>query len=105
VIWTNSYSIEESNTVGVSSAAAFRTGLTLNYGLTRRLSGNLALFYVYGGNQSGGTSSSSGNTIDISPSLRYLITRRLSANVGYHYTSVSGSSSQNNYFAGLSFSF
>ena len=103
VIWTNSYSIEESNTVGVSSASAFRTGLTLNYGLTRRLSGNLALFYVYGGNQSGGTSSSSGNTIDISPSLRYLITRRLSANVGYHYTSVSGS--QNNYFAGLSFSF
>jgi len=65
VIWTNSYSIEESNTVGVSSAPAFRTGLTLNYGLTRRLSGNLALFYVYGGNQSGGTSSSSGNTIDI----------------------------------------
>ena len=105
VIWTNSYSIEESNTVGVSSASAFRTGLTLNYGLTRRLSGNLALFYVYGGNQSGGTSSSSGNTIDISPSLRYLITRRLSANVGYHYTSGSGSNSQNNYFAGLSFSF
>src|SRR6266446_3983613 len=103
VIWTNQYSIEESDTVGVSSAPAFRTGLTLNYGLTRRLSGNLALFYVNGGNQSGGTSSSSGNTIDISPSLRYLITRRLSANVGYHYTSVSGS--QNNYFAGLSFSF
>src|SRR6266478_884505 len=105
VIWTNSYSIEESNTVGVSSASAFRTGLTLNYGLTRRLSGNLALFYVYGGNQSGGISSSSGNTIDISPSLRYLITRRLSANVGYHHTSGSGSNSQNNYFAGLSFSF
>ena len=105
VIWTNSYSIEESDTVGVSSAPAFRTGLTLNYGLTRRLSGNLALFYVHGGNQSGGTSSSSGSTIDISPSLRYLITRRLSANVGYHHTSVSGSNSQNNYFAGLSFSF
>jgi hypothetical protein len=105
LIWTNSYSIEESDTVGVSSAPAFRTGLTLNYGLTRRLSGNLALFYVHGGNQSGGTSSSSGNTIDISPSLRYLITRRLSANAGYHYTSVSGSQSQNNYFAGLSFSF
>src|SRR6266436_6100433 len=60
VIWTNSYSIEESDTVGGSSASAFRTGLTLNYGLTRRLSGNLALFYVYGGNQSGGASSSSG---------------------------------------------
>ena len=105
VIWTNSYSIEESDTVGVSSAPPFRTGLTLNYGLTRRLSGNLALFYVSGGNQSGGTSSSSGNTIDISPSLRYLITRRLSANAGYHHTSGSGSSSQNNYFAGLSFSF
>src|SRR5207249_2964248 len=35
VIWTNQYSIEESNTVGVSSAPAFRTGLTLNYVFTR----------------------------------------------------------------------
>src|SRR6266446_3521975 len=112
IIWTNSYSIEESGTSGGSSSPAFRTGLTLNYGFTGRLSASLPLFYVHGGNggnQSGGSSSSSEDTIDIGPSLNYSINRHFSANVGYHYTEVSGSGSssysRNNYFAGLSFSF
>jgi len=111
LIWTNSYSIEESSVPGGSGAAAFRTGLTLNYRFTRRLSASLPLFYVHGGNQSGGSSSSSssssGDTIDIGPSLNYSINRHFSANVGYHYTEVSGSGSysRNNYFAGLNFSF
>ena len=115
VIWTNNYSIEESGIPGAPSRPSFRTGLTLNYGFTRRLSGSLALFYVHGGNQSGGGSSSSGSsptedTFDIGPSLYYLINRRMSANVGYHYTkvesgSVFGSYSKNNYFAGLNFNF
>jgi hypothetical protein len=86
----------------------------LNYGFTRRLSGSLALFYVHGGNQSGGGSSFSGSstedTLDIGPSLHYFINRRLSADVGYHYTevesgSVFGSYSKNNFFAGLNFNF
>src|SRR5206468_1424634 len=93
IIWTNSYSIEESGTPGGSSSPAFRTGLTLNYGFTGRLSASLPLFYVHGGNQSGGSSSSSEDTIDIGPSLNYSINRHFSANVGYHYTEVSGSGS------------
>jgi hypothetical protein len=109
LIWTNSYSIEESNTPGGSSAPSFRTGLTLNYGFTGRLSASLPLFYVHSGNQSGGSSSSSEDTIDIGPSLNYSINRHFSANLGYHYTEVSGSVSssysRNNYFAGLNFSF
>jgi hypothetical protein len=109
VIWTNGYSIEESNVPGGSSAPAFRTGLTLNYRFTPRLSASLPLFYVHGGNQSGGSSSSSQDTIDIGPSLNYSINRHFSANVGYHYTEVSGSASssysRNNYFAGLNFNF
>jgi hypothetical protein len=114
VIWTNSYSIEESDVPGASSRPSFRTGLTLNYGFTRRLSGSLALFYIHGENQSGGSSSFSGSstedTLDIGPSLHYFINRRLSADVGYHYTnvesgSVFGSYSKNNYFAGLNFNF
>jgi hypothetical protein len=115
VIWTNHYSIEESDMPGASSRPSLRTGLTLNYGFTRRLSASLALFYVHGGNQSGSGSSSSGSsstedTLDIAPSLHCLITRRLSADVGYHYTKVDsgslfGSYSRNNYFAGLNFSF
>jgi len=115
VIWTNSYSIEESDVPGGSARPSFRTGLTLNYGFTRRLSASLALFYVHGENRSGdgslsGGSSSTEDTLDIGPSLHYLINRCLSANVGYHYTkvesgSVFGSYSRNNYFAGLNFNF
>jgi hypothetical protein len=114
VIWTNNYSIEEADVPGASARPSFRTGLTLNYGLTRRLSGSLALFYVHGGNQSGGGSSPGGSsstedTLDIGPSLHYLINRRLSADVGYHYTKVESGSvssySKNNYFAGLNFNF
>ena len=102
-------------TPGASSRPSFRTGLTLNYVFTRRLSANLALFYVHRGNQSGGGVSSSGSsstedTIDIGPSLNYLINRSLSANVGYHYMEVEsgssfGSYSRNSYFAGLNLNF
>jgi hypothetical protein len=115
IIWTNSYSIEESGTPGASSSPSFRTGLTLNYGFTARLSASLALFYVHSGSQSGGGSSSGSSsftqdTLDIGPSVNYRINRSLSANVGYHYTEVeSGSSfnsySRNNYFAGLNLNF
>lgn len=114
VAWTNGYSIEESDQPGASSRPSFRTGLTLNYGFTRRVSGSLALFYVHGGSQNGGGSSvigsSTEDTLDIGPSLHYLINHRLSADVGYHYTkvesgSVFGSYSKNNYFAGLNFNF
>jgi hypothetical protein len=118
VIWTNSYSIEEADQPGASARPSFRTGLTLNYGFTRRLTGSLALFYVYGENQSGGgssgsqsagSSSSTENTFDIGPSLHYVINHRLSADVGYHYTKIESGSlssySKNTYFAGLNFNF
>jgi hypothetical protein len=109
VIWTNNYSIEEADTSGASPRPSIRTGLTLNYGFTRRLSGNLALFYVHGGSQISGSSSSSEDTFDIGPSLHCLLTRHLSADAGYHYTKVEGSVlnsySSNNFFGGLSFTF
>jgi len=103
VIWTNSYSTEESNTVGGSSGSTFRTGLISQITLTRRLSASLALNYVPGG---GGV----GDTFDVAPSVNMMINRHLFANAGYHYTNVSStgplaSYSQNIYFAGLSFSF
>jgi hypothetical protein len=114
VIWTNSYSIEESGTPGGSSSPSFRTGLTLNYGFTARVSASLALYYVHRENQSGSSFSGPSSTeddIDLGPTIRYLINRSLSASLGYHYTQVESGSgiglsySRNNYFAGLSFNF
>ncbi len=103
VSWTNSYSTEESNTVGVPSSATFRTGLFSQIRITRRLSASLALNYVPGG----GTLS---ETFEIAPSASMMINRHLVVNAGYHYTNVSsntafGSYSQNIYFAGLNFTF
>jgi len=113
LIWASSYSIEEPDAPGATARPSFRTGLTLNYGLTRRLSGSLALFYVHGGSQNGSSSSSTEDTFDIGPSFNCLITRHLSANVGYHFSKVdsgsvgpvSGSYTKNSLFAGLNFSF
>src|SRR5438132_1836982 len=110
VRWTNRYSIEQGEQPGASSSPAFRTGLDFRYRFTSRVSGSLALYYILRNTGSGGSSSSTGNTLDIAPSLRYAITHRLGANVGFHHTevdsgSVSGSYSRNIYFAGLNYRF
>ncbi len=103
VSWTNSYAIEESNTVGGSSGSTFRTGLISQIQISRRLSASFALNYVPGG-------SNLDSTFDVGPSVNMMLNRHLFVNAGYHYTNVSsntpfGSYSQNIYFAGLNFSF
>lgn len=108
--WINRYSIEEGDASGASSSPAFRTGLDFHYRFTPRVSGSLALNYIHRNGGSGGSSSSTGDDLDIAPSLRYAITRRLGVNVGYHYTqaesgSTLGSYSRNRYFAGLNYRF
>lgn len=108
VRWTTRYSIEEANVSGASSSPAFRTGLDFRYGFTPRVSGSLALNYIHQDIGSGGSSSSTGSTLDIAPSLNYSITHHLGVNVGYHHTQVDSGSipySRNQYFAGLNYSF
>ena len=124
IIWTNRYSIEESD-VG-TARETFRTNLQLNYAMTARISARLALTYSHGDN---GTSnqvpsrslggSSTETTFDITPSVRYAITQHCSVHVGYRYTDVSrgagaaaldplqsfGSYTRNRYFAGITLSF
>lgn len=110
MVWTNRYSIEEASSPGASSGAAFRTGLTLNYQFTRRLSGNFSLSYVHGDNGIGSGASSTQDTFDIGPSLHCVITHRLGADVGFRHSQVQSgaqrdSYSSNNYFGGLNFVF
>jgi len=110
VRWINRYSIEEGEQPGASSSPAFRTGLDFSYRFTGRVSGSLRLDYSHRNGGSGGSSSSTGDTLDIAPTLRYAITHRLGVNVGYRHTqdnsgSASGSSSRNQYFAGLNYRF
>ncbi len=126
IIWTNRYSIEESDVQQGAGRETFRTNLKLNYAMTARLSASLALIYSHGDNGTGNQissrslgGSSTENIFDITPSVRYAITRRCAVNVGYRYTEVdrgSGSTAlerlqsvssytRNRYFAGITISY
>ena len=126
IIWTNRYSIEESDQQQAAGRETFRTNLKLNYAITARISASLALIYSHGDN---GTSnqissgslggSSTETTFDITPSIRYAITQRCAVNAGYRYTKVDRGSgaaaleplqsvasyTRNRYFAGIMISF
>ena len=126
IIWTTSYSIEESGQQQAAGRETFRTNLLLNYAMTARISASLGLSYSNGDN---GTSnqissgslggSSTETTFDITPSVRYAITQHCSVNVGYRYTDVKNGSgtaaleplqsfnsyTRNRYFAGITLSF
>jgi len=126
IIWTNRYSIEESDVQQRAGRETFRTNLKLNYAMTARISASLALIYSHGDNGTGNQMSSGSlgkssteNVFDITPSVRYAITRHCAVNVGYRYTEVGRGSgsialeslqsvasySRNRYFAGITISF
>jgi opacity protein-like surface antigen len=121
VIWTNRYSIEESDVAAGSGRQTFRTNLLLNYGISARISANLAVSYLHatgsiGNGLNAGLAGGGENLFDVSPGVRYAITPKLSVNVGYRHTELSrGSASsialqslgytRNRYFAGLNISF
>jgi len=126
IIWTNRYSIEESDVQQSAGRETFRTNLKLNYAITARISASLALIYFHGDNGSSNQmssrslgGSSTETTLDITPSVRYAITQHCAFNVGYRYTDVQNglgaialepvqsvaSYTRNRYFAGITISF
>jgi opacity protein-like surface antigen len=123
VIWTNTYSIEESGTGAGSGRETFRTNLLLNYRFTARISANLAVSYQNGTGAQGAdigfngrVASGAENVFDVSAEVRYAITHSLAVNAGYRHTeSDQGSTSaitsqllnytRNRYFAGLTYTF
>ena len=123
VIWTNTYSIEESGTGAGSGRETFRTNLLLNYRFTARISANLAVSYQNGTGAQGADTGFNGRVaggaetlFDVSAEVRYAITHSLAVNAGYRHTeSDQGSTSaiasqgfnytRNRYFAGLTYRF
>jgi len=126
IIWTNRYSIEESDQQQAAGRETFRTNLKLNYAITARISASLALIYSHGNNGASNQmsnrslgGSSTETTFDITPSVRYAITQHCAFNVGYRYTDVQNglgavalepvqsvaSYTRNRYFAGITISF
>jgi hypothetical protein len=126
IIWTNRYSIEESDMQRAAGRETFRTNLKLNYAMTARISASLALIYSHGDNGANDQISSSSlggssteTTFDVTPSIRYAISQRYAINAGYRHTEVDRGSraaaldpfqsvnsySRNRYFAGVTISF
>jgi len=58
IIWTNRYSIEESDLQRAAGRETFRTNLALNVAMTARISASLALSYSHGDNGTGNQISS-----------------------------------------------
>jgi hypothetical protein len=109
--WTTSYGLEAPNTAGVAVRKTLRTGLTLTYDLTSRLSSTTTVYYHHDENE-GPTSLGGGSqdSFDLSLNLRYTINKRLALHVDYVHTTLGslGSTpgySRNSYSAGLTYTY
>ncbi len=113
--WTARYGFEEPNSTGALSRQTFRTGLRLNYNLTRRINATFAGDYRHdeneGLNSPGKVSSAvSRDAFDLSLNVRYAIHRNLGLILNYRHSEVASSPSDLNYSrtrysAGLNFTY
>ena len=104
--WTSSYGYESPTAVGVTTTKTWRTGLTLNYGLTSRLSSTTSVYYHHDENEGTGTQDS----FDLTVGLRYTINKHFSLHADYNHTTLGslGSTpgySRNSYFGGLTYTY
>jgi Putative beta-barrel porin 2 len=115
VSWTNSYSIEPSDTLANPSRESFRTGLTANHNITARITGTLGAYYENDNYQSANvpgpfSSAFTEDSLDLSLSLRFSVTRSLGIQAGYNYTQIWSDQAfrdytRNRYWGGLNFAF
>jgi Putative beta-barrel porin 2 len=104
--WTTSYGFEAPNEPNVSTRTTLRTGLTLTYNLTSRLSSTTSVFFHHDDNQGAGTQ----DTLDLLLGLNYTINKRFALHANYSHTSQSSLEgtpgySRNSYSAGLTYTY
>src|SRR5213080_2669136 len=104
--WTSSYGFESPTTAGVTTTKTWRTGLTLTYGLTSRISSTTGVYYHHDVDEGAGTQDS----FDLTAGLRYTINKHFTLNLDYSHTTLGslGSTpgySQNRYFGGLTYTY
>jgi len=106
LIWTSSYGFESPTAAGVTTTKTLRTGLTLNYNLTSRISSTTSLYYHHDQNEGAGTQDS----FDLILGLRYTINKHFTLHADYNHTTLGslGSTpgySQNSYLGGLTYTY
>jgi hypothetical protein len=108
--WTSSYGFESPTAAGATTTKTWRTGLTLAYDLTSRLSSTTGVYYHHDENTGGTGSTGTQDSFDLTAGLRYTINKHFTLHVDYGHTSISslGSTpgySRNRYFAGLTYTY
>jgi hypothetical protein len=104
--WTSSYGFESPTAAGVSVTKTWRTGLTLTYGLTSRISSTTGVYYHHDENEGAGMQDS----FDLTAGLRYTINKHFTLHLDYNHTTLGslGSTpgySRNRYFGGLTYTY
>jgi len=106
--WTSSYGFESPTEAGVTTTKTWRTGLTLTYDLTSRLSSTTGVFYHHDENTGGTGSTGSQDSFDLILGLRYTINKHFTVHLNYNHTTLGSSGStpgysRNSYFGGLTY--
>jgi Putative beta-barrel porin 2 len=104
--WRSSYGFESPTAAGVTTTKTWRTGLTLTYGLTSRISSTTGVYYHHDENEGSGTQDS----FDLTAGLRYMINKHFTLHLDYHHSTLGslGSTpgySQNRYSGGLTYTY
>ncbi len=115
IAWTNRYGLEEPDFAGSPSRTTYRTGLTVSYAITQRLTATGALFYEHDDND--GVleptfiePAFTEDSVDIGIGLQYEINRTYAVLAGYSHSEVFSEVSlreyaRNRYYIGLNVTF
>jgi hypothetical protein len=108
--WTSSYGFESPTSSGVTTTKTWRTGLTLTYDLTSRVTSTAGVYYHHDENTGGTESTGAQDSFDLTFRLRYLINKHFSLGLNYNHTMLGslGSTpgySQNSYFGGVTYTY
>jgi hypothetical protein len=104
--WTNSYGFESPTAAGVTTTKTWRTGLTLTYGLTSRISSTTGVYYHHDENEGAGTQDS----FNLNAGLRYTINKHFTLHLDYDHTTLGSLGSipgysRNRYSGGLTYTY
>jgi len=108
--WTSSYGFESPTAAGATTTKTWRTGLTLTYDLTSRLTSTTGVYYHHDENTGGTDSTGTQDSFDLIFGLRYLINKHFSLGLNYNHTTLGslGSTpgySENRYFGGATYTY
>jgi opacity protein-like surface antigen len=110
--WRTSYRVEQPSVQPAVARQTIRTGLTLTYNLTSRLSSTSAFFFHHDENEgaSQNTTTSTQDSLELVLGFRYTINKHFAARLNYEYSTVTSAGDQTGYsrnrvFGGVTYTY